>query len=43
MQQTSFEASAQAICQRQGRYQRNTPLFAQLVHLLAQGQPVAPE
>ncbi len=43
MHQTPLEAIAQAICQRQGRYQRNAPLFAQLVRLLVQGQPVAPE
>lgn len=43
MQQTPLETIAQAIAQRQGRYQRTTPLFGQLVHLLAQGQPVAPE
>lgn len=43
MQQTRLEAIAQAVCQRQERYQRNTPLFGQLVQLLVQGQPVAPE
>lgn len=43
MQQTPLETIAQAIAQRQDRYQRTTPLFGQLVHLLAQGQPVPPE
>src|SRR5258708_29435854 len=43
MQQTQLEAIAQAIAQRQDRYQRHTPLFDQLVQLLVQGRPVAPE
>jgi len=43
MQQTQLEAIAQAVAQRQDRYQRNTPLFGQLVQLLVQGRPVAPE
>jgi len=43
MQQTQLEAIAQAVVQRQDRYQRNTPLFGQLVQLLVQGRPVAPE
>ena len=37
MQQTQLEAIAQAVAQRQDRYQRNTPLFGQLVQLLVQG------
>ena len=43
MQQTQLEAIAQAVAQRQDRYQRNTLLFDQLVQLLVQGRPVAPE
>src|SRR5712692_8130174 len=43
MQQTQLEAIAQAVVQRQDRYQRNTLLFGQLVQLLVQGRPVAPE
>jgi alkylmercury lyase len=43
MQQTQLEAIAQAVVQRQERYQRNTHLFDQLVQLLARGNPVAPE
>ena len=43
MQQTQLEAIAQAVCKRQERYQRTTDLFDQLVRLLVQGQPVAPE
>ena len=43
MQQTQLEAIAQAVVQRQERYQRNTLLFAQLVRLIVQGRPVAPE
>jgi alkylmercury lyase len=42
MQQTQLEVIAQAVAQRQDRYQRNTPLFRQLAQLLAQGRPVAP-
>ncbi len=43
MQQTQLEAIAQTVKKRQERYQRNTLLFDQLVQLLAQGRPVAPE
>src|SRR6266849_5884384 len=43
MQQTQLEAIAQAVVQRQDRYQRNTLLFGQLVQLLVRGHPVAPE
>jgi len=43
MQQTQLEAIAQAVCKRQERYQRTTQLFDQLIRLLVQGQPVAPE
>ena len=43
MHQTQLEAIAQAVCKRQERYQRNTLLFDQLVRLLVQGRPVAPE
>ncbi len=43
MQDTQLQAIAQAIIQRQERYQRNTLLFDQLVQLLVQGYPVAPE
>ncbi len=43
MQKTQLEAIAQAVCKRQERYQRHTYLFDQLVQLLVQGQPVAPE
>ena len=43
MQDTRLQAIAKAVCKRQERYQRNTLLFAQLVRLLVQGQPVAPE
>jgi alkylmercury lyase len=43
MQQTQLETIAQAVVQRQDRYQRNTPLFGQLVQRLVQGHPVAPE
>jgi alkylmercury lyase len=43
MQQTQLEAIAQAVCKRQERYQRTTHLFDQLVQLLVQGRPVAPE
>ncbi len=43
MQQTQLEAIAQAVCKRQERYQRTTQLFDQLIRLLMQGRPVAPE
>ena len=43
MQDTQLRAIAQAVSKRQGRYQRNTLLFDQLVRLLVQGRPVAPE
>lgn len=43
MHQTQLEAIAQAVCKRQERYQRTTHLFDQLIRLLVQGQPVAPE
>ncbi len=43
MQDTRLQAIAQAVCKRQDRYQRNTLLFDQLVQLLVQGRPVAPE
>ena len=43
MQDTRLRAIAQAVSKRQGRYQRNTLLFDQLVRLLVQGRPVAPE
>jgi alkylmercury lyase len=43
MRYTNLEALAQAIVARQERYQRRTPLFDQLVQLLAQGRPVAPD
>ncbi len=43
MQDTRLQAIANAVIQRQGRYQRNTHLFDQLVQLLVQGRPVAPE
>ena len=43
MHQTQLEAIAQAVCKRQERYQRTTHLFDQLVRLLVQGRPVAPE
>ncbi len=43
MQQTQLEAIAQAVMQRQERYQRNTLLFDQLAQFLVQGRPVAPE
>ena len=39
MHQTPLEAIAQAICQRKGRYQRNTPLFAQLVDSSCKASP----
>src|SRR5260370_18938230 len=43
MQHTRLQAIAQAVIQRQERYQRNTLLFDQLAQLLARGRPVAPE
>ena len=43
MHQTQLEAIAQAVCKRQERYQRTTQLFDQLIRLLVQGRPVAPE
>src|SRR5258708_36983269 len=43
MQDTRLPTIAKAVCKRQERYQRNTLLFDQLVRLLVQGQPVAPE
>ena len=43
MHQTQLEAIAQAVCKRQERYQRTTDLFDQLIRLLVQGRPVAPE
>lgn len=43
MQDTRLQTIAKAVSKRQERYQRNTPLFDQLVQLLAQGRPVAPE
>src|SRR6266566_2514690 len=43
MQDTQLQAIAQAVIQRQERYQRNTLLFDQLAQLLARGRPVAPE
>lgn len=43
MQDTQLQTIAKAVIQRQERYQRNTHLFDQLVQLLAQGRPVAPE
>src|SRR5712692_1152 len=43
MQYTRLETLARAVVQRQDRYQRNTLLFDQLIQLLVQGRPVAPE
>src|SRR5258708_32256612 len=43
MQNTRLQTIANAVIQRQGRYQRDTHLFDQLVQLLVQGRPVAPE
>ena len=43
MQDTRLQTIAKAVCKRQGRYQRNTHLFDQLVQLLVQGRPVGPE
>src|SRR5712691_7197902 len=43
MQQTQLEAIAQVVVQRQERYQRTTHLFDQLVRLLVEENPVAPE
>jgi hypothetical protein len=43
MQYTRLETLARAVVQRQDRYQRKTLLFDQLIQLLVQGHPVAPE
>jgi alkylmercury lyase len=43
MQDLRLQTIAQAISKRQERYRRNTPLFDQLVRLIVQGHPVAPE
>jgi alkylmercury lyase len=43
MQDTRLQAIAQAVIQRLERYPRHTLLFDQLVRLLVQGRPVAPE
>lgn len=43
MQNLQLQTIAQAVSERQERYRRNTPLFDQLVRLLVQGRPVAPE
>ena len=43
MQDTRLQTVAKAVCKRQERYQRNTLLFDQLVRLIVQGNPVAPE
>src|SRR5215471_16489395 len=43
MQDTRLQAIAQAVIQRPERYRRHTLLFGQLVRLLVQGRPVAPE
>jgi alkylmercury lyase len=43
MSHTRLERLAQAIVARQERYQRCTPLFDQVVQLLAQGRPVTPD
>ena len=43
MQNTRLQTIANAVIQRQGRYQRNTHLFDLLVQLLVQGRPVTPE
>ncbi len=43
MQDIQLQTIAKAVVQRQERYQRNTLLFDQLVRLIVQGQPVAPE
>jgi alkylmercury lyase len=38
-----LETLAQAIVAGQKRYQRHTPLFDQLLHLLVEGRPLSPE
>jgi alkylmercury lyase len=43
MQDIRLQTIAQAVSKRQERYQRHTLLFDQLVQLLVQGRPVAPE
>ena len=43
MQDIRLQTIAKAVVQRQERYQRTSLLFDQLVRLLVQGQPVAPE
>jgi Alkylmercury lyase/Helix-turn-helix domain of alkylmercury lyase len=43
MSHKRLEGLAQAIASRQERYQRRTPLFDQVVQLLAQARPVAPD
>jgi alkylmercury lyase len=43
MQDLRLQTIAQAVSKRQERYRRNTPLFDQLVRLIVQGRPVAPE
>ena len=43
MQDTQLQTIAKAVRKRQERHQRHTPLFGQLLQLLAQGRPVAPE
>jgi alkylmercury lyase len=43
MQDTRLQTIAKAASKRLERYQRNTLLFDQLVQLLLQGRPVAPE
>lgn len=43
MQDTQLQTIAQAVVHRLERYQHNTLLFDQLVQLLVQGHPVAPE
>ena len=43
MQDLRLQRIAQAVSKRQERYQRHTLLFEQLVRLLVQGRPVAPE
>ena len=43
MQDIRLQTIAKAVSKRQERYRRNTLLFDQLVQLLVQGRPVAPE
>ena len=43
MQDAQLQMLAKAVSKRQERYQRSTLLFDQLVRLLVQGRPVAPE